>query len=244
MKMAMLAADVGQDVIPYVHAIRDELLGQRQGLPPSFSGGYPLRMIRVGGAEYRLRRLVVGRLYPTSDGAFEFLVDDLAPHIVGRAMTPQAAIDDWRNRVHAAFQQLLAMRPFEMDLSDEHRWRALESIIDTAQFRRSSPVRMRQLGRVDYMRYSYPRAIRWAGAACEQVSLDVMPAEFPSFRHGQWIEGICERDPLTGRLLRVTHIERIPEIRMMSAEQQDKYWDTLPTGDSLPESDLDWTRSD
>jgi hypothetical protein len=242
--MAILAPDVGHDVVPYVYAVRDDLL-QRGRAPASyFSGRYPMRSFRVGTTEYRFRRPMTGRVYPAGAGVLEFAVDALAPYVVGRAATPQEALDDWRNQVHALFQQLLAMRPFEMEPRDRARWRALDSVIDSAQFRRSTPVRMRQLGRVEYLKRPYPCAVHWAGGGRERVSFELMPPEFPSFKPGQWIEAICERDPLTTRLMRVSHVERIPEVRMMSCTQQDQYWENLTTSDSLPESDLDWTSSD
>lgn len=241
--MAMLAPNLGQDVVSYVYAVQDDLL-ERGSTPASFfSGRYPITSFRVGTTEYQLRQSTTGRVYPARAGTFEFVVDALAPYVVGRADTPKAAIEDWRNHVHALFQQLLAKRPFEMDADDRARWRALEAMIDSAQFRRSTPIRMRQLGRVEYRHGQFPCAIHWAGGGRERVSLDVMPPEFPSLKPGQWIEAICERDPLTRRLVRVTHVERIPEVRMMSSQQQNQYWDNLPTSHSLPESDLDWKRS-
>lgn len=240
----MLAPNVGNDVVPYVYAVMSDLLEQRRTAASYFSGRYPLRNFRVGSTEYQLRRPMTGRVYPAGPGRFEFVVDALMPHVIGRANTPQAAAEDWRNQVHAMFQQLLAMRPFEMEATDRAKWRSLESAIDSAQLRRSTPVRMRQLGRVLYLKRPYPCAIHWAGGGRDQVSFELMPPEFPSFKPGQWIEAICERDPLTGRLLRIPHVERIPEIRMMTCHQQNQYWDSLPVSESLPESDLDWTRCD
>jgi hypothetical protein len=241
--MAMLAADVGQEMISYVYAIHDDLLAPR-ARAPFFSGGYPMKTMRVGGTEYQFRRTLYGRVYPIASGEFEFVVDELAPHVVGRASSAPDAINDWCVQVHAALQQMLAMRPFEMTTEDRARWQAFESVIDTAQLRRSTPIRMRQLGCVEYMHYPYPRAVHWVGGGRERVSLEAMPPEFPAYRPGQWIEAICERDPLTSHLLRVTHVERIPDVRLMSRGQQDQYWEALPTSTLLPESDLDWTRAD
>jgi hypothetical protein len=237
----LVAPDMGQDVVPYVYRVRDDLL--EAAAPRSyFSGEHPIRRLRIGTTEYRLRRPMTGRAYPATGSAVEFIVEDLAPHIVGMGMTASAAFEDWRLKVHAHFQQLLALRPFEMSAHDREVWRALNSVIDSAQFRRSIPVRMRELGRVSYKRLWYPCSIRWASGGADDVSFDVVPPEFPSLRAGQWIEAICERDPLTGRLLRVTHMERVPEVRMMSRTQQDDYWESLPTSESLAESDVDWTR--
>lgn len=242
--MAVLTADVGREMIPYVYAVRDELLAQAVRATSFFSGLYPMKSIRVGGTEYQLRRRLQGYVYPSASGDFEFVVDALAPYVVGRARSAEEAIEDWKVKVHAGFQQMLAMRPFEMSTDDRARWHAFELAIDTAELRRSTPIRMRQLGSVEYMHHRYPRAVRWIGGGRERVLLAAMPPEFPGYKPGQWIEAICERDPLTGRLLRVTHVERIPDVRLMSRVQQDEYWDTLPTGETLPESDLDWTGAD
>ncbi len=242
--MPILAPDVGQDMIPYVYAIQDDLL-VAQTAPHLFnSGTYPMKTIQVAGTVYKLRRPLQGRAYLSPRGEYEFVVDALAPHVAGKGASVSEAIDDWRMLVHASIQQMLAMRPFEMSIEDARRWRAFESVIDTSELRRTTPIRMRQLGRVEYLHTQYPQAIHWMGGGRERVSLDAMPSEFPSYKPGQWIEAICERDPLTSRLLRVAHIERIPQVRMMSRDQQDQYWASLPTSTPLPESDLDWTRTD
>lgn len=241
--MAMLTPQVGQDVIPHVYAVTNDMLGDP--LESSyFSGTYPMRSFRVGTAEYRLRRAVDGWMYRAGCGAFNFMVEALGSFVVGQANDPEGAREDWQNQVHASFQQLLAKRPFEMNDDDRALWRALEDIIDSAEYRRSTPVRMRQLGRVKYRSLPYPCAVNWVGGVNESVTFQVMPPEFPSFKSGQWIEAICERDPLTGRLLRVSHVERIPVVRMLNRQQQDGYWESLSTSDSLPESNLDWTRFD
>lgn len=242
--MAILATDVGHDTIPYVYAIKDDLLTTRMESRGFFSGEYPIKTFRVGGTEYKLRGTLRGRVYMSMTGGYEFVVNALAPYATGKGTSAPEAIDDWQSQVHAFIQQMLATRPFEMSAEDASRWRVFESVIDTSELRRTTPLRMRQLGRVEYLRTQYPQAILWMGGSRERVSLEKMPAEFPSYKVGQWIEAICERDPLTSRLLRVTHIERIPEVRMMSRDQQDQYWESLPTSTSLPESDFDWTRTD
>ncbi len=242
--MPLLAPNVGLDAVPYVYAVRDEVLGIQAHTSYYFSGRYPMTSIRVGGTQYALRRAVEGGVYPVGDGQHEFVVDALAPHIVGRGDTADAAVGDWRNKVHAAVQHLLAVRPFEMSESDIERWRAVESIIDISHYRRTAPIRMRQLGSVDYGMRSFPTAVRWADGRRDVVDLGSMPAGFAGLRPGQWIEAICERDPLTGLLLRITDIQPVSEVRLMSVEQQDGFLKSLPTGESLPESDLDWTQLD
>lgn len=239
--MPVLAADVAPDTILHVYAIKEDLLSRPASFSV-FSGAYPMKRFAVGDASYELRHEVVGWLYPVVGGGYEFVVNALAEHVVGRGNTAVAARDDWYSKVHALAQRLLRARPFEMTDLDAAQWRAVESIIDVSHYRRATPVRMRQLGRVEYVRGSFPQAVHWVGARREAVTLDKMPPEFAGFKVGQWIEAVCERDPLSGRLRRVTHVEPIPEVRLMSLEEQSKYWDQLPTSSSLPESDLDWTQ--
>ncbi len=239
--MAVLAPNLGQDVIPYVHAIADDLLGRGSATDSFFSGDYPIHAIQISGIQYTLRRTLMGRLSPTGDGRFQFTVESLAPDIAGEGPSASEAIIRWKSLIHSLVQRLLATRPFERDANEHNRWRTFESAIDMSALRRSTPTRMRQLGRVEFLKDSYPRAIRWIGGNRDHVSLDQMPAEFASYKPGQWVEAFCERDPVVGRLLRVTYIERIPAVRMMSFNEQQQYWDSLPTDDALPESELDWT---
>lgn len=249
--MAMLSLDMPQfpnrnpppTAIMYVAC--DEP-GQRPLLSPYLSLRVRyLNSIKMGDAEYRLRQQpMLGHVDPAMDGGYEFIVDAFAPHAVGRGKTDDEAVEDWKRTVHAEFQRMFSMRPFEMDVADQARWRAMEAMIDIAEYRRTTPIRMRQIGRVEYLRDRYPRAIRWIEGRRERINLESMPPEFSGYRLGQWIEAICERDPLTHRLLRISYVARIPEIRSMTPDEQADFLDTLPTSSDLPESDLDWTKAE
>lgn len=237
--MPMLAPDMGREVAMYVYAVRDELL--RQQLPDAFSGGYPLRSIRVGEAEYPLRFPVVGRVYPTEKGTFEFVVDAVAPFVIGCGQSAEEALDDWSMKVHALFQRLLATRPFETDAADRVRWGALESLIDVAQYRRTTPISMRQVGRIAYQGYPFPRAVKWIDGTSDRIDLARVPAVLAGLKPGQWVEAVCDRDPLSGRLVRIESAQPISPIRPMSEREQAEFMQSLPKGESLPESELDWT---
>ena len=208
------------------------------------SSGYrDVDEMKIGETVYRPRNRATAHCYPVSRGNFECLVLE-TPGIVGSGDDQDAAYADWRNRVHAAFQRLIAMRPFEFTEPDRRQWRVLESFIDVDHYRRSAPIRVRQFGAVEYGGYQFPRSIKWVDGPRDYVTLERAPAEFAGIKPGQWIEAICDHSPLDGRLIRVVHVASVASIRRMTAEQQQEFFASLPSADELPDSDLDWTKLD
>lgn len=202
---------------------------RRQTPPDLYSGVQNLTVLKVGETRYQLRNQISGRCYPHSTESVEFVVDGFGPAFVGIGPTAEDAEEDWREKVHSAFQQLIQMRPFEMDASDERNWSNLQSIIDVPHYRRTCPIVMRQVGRAEYVRTSIPKRIRWANNQIEHVSLDKMPAEFAALKPNQWFDAYVKRDPLTGDLLEVLTVKRINSLRIMSRDQQKGFFQRLST---------------
>ena|GEM_PF-3266563 len=198
-----------------------------------------VEQIQVGATEYVLRSPTLGRFYPLDSGRFEFVVDGFGDHFVGRGDTRHAADQGWRDTVHACFQRLLSTRPFEMNDEDRILWNILEERIDVAKYRRTTPMTLRQVGRARYVRRAIPTRIDWANQRKDYVSLESMPAAFAALKPNQWFEAVVERDPLTGRLLKVLSVRSISTLRLMTMDQQRSYLQSLPKGEELshPESD-------
>ena len=207
-----------------------------------FSGEYPMDEIVVGRTRYKFRNIVRGCLYPTDVGDFEFVLDSLASYVVGRGQSREDAERDWREQVHTLFQRLLKMRPWEMSADEAACWRSLNTLIDVAEYRRTTPIAMRQLGRIRYLTAARPQRIDWAAGGIDHLAFDEAPPEIAGYRAGQWIEAVVDRDPVSGKLLRIHSVEPIPEIRPMGTDEQSRYLEGLPTF-RLPESDVDWTAS-
>ena len=148
---------------------------------------------------------------------------------------------DWRDRVHEAFQDLYRKRPFEMTEREQEQWRALQDAIDVVGYRNETPIVVRQIGKVSRARL--PRQITWIDGKTETVALDDLPGEFASYKPGQPFEADVERDPLTWRLRKVRHVQRIHSIPPMAQAELQRFWATMPGTSSLPTSDRDWTES-
>jgi len=151
--MAFLLADGQVVAIDWPNAAREAISPLHAPSPEGgagrfYSGEQPIGELVVGSTRYPLRRPLRGVFYPARAAAFEYIVEELGHYFVGRADTRQAAFENWRDRVHAAFQRLIRMRPFEMDAEDEARWSTLESVVDVPRYRKTAPITMRQLGKV------------------------------------------------------------------------------------------------
>jgi hypothetical protein len=159
----------------------------------------------------------------------------------GHGDTPLLARQDWERTVHATFQILYGMRPFEMSESERKQWQHLVAAIDVCRYRETTPVCLRQIGQVRWGNRPYPSKIVWIDGAEEQFSLEQVPSELAGCRPGRWIEADVQRDPVTGRLIRIDHIQRIAEVRPLTEPQVSETLEALPKAD-LPKREWDWPK--
>lgn len=236
--MPALHVDVQREADQIIY--REEVDGWQRfskGLP---GGTLPVSEIRVGEANYRMRRPVQGYFTRQADGSCEFWVDGFSPSFVGYGDKAAEAYRDWRDTVHEAFQNLHGMRPFEMDADERQQWDVLEEMIDVIGYRNETPIVLRQIGHVSQAR-PRPRQITWVDGRRETVRFEAMPPEFAGYKPGQYFEADVERDPLTGRLRCVRHVQKISSVRPMTEGQAQQFFKDLPTTADLPESSHEWT---
>lgn len=200
----------------------------------------PITDLRVGVTSYRLRSPVVGWWLPGESEAGEFWVEGFSPRFVGSGVVIDAAFDDWRYQIHETFQDLYGKRAFEMSEAELSAWRLLEDLIDVVGYRNSTPLVLREVGWVSETRPE-PRRITWSDGRREPVDLEKMPGPFAAYKPGQWFEAVVERDSVTGQLLRVVSVQRVPAMRPMSEDHLSEFLQSLPGTNELPDSDESWT---
>ena len=196
----------------------------------------------VGEAVYRLRRPVDGYFMKPIDGDCQFLVNGFIPTFVGNGNLAWDAYNNWQNVIHETFQTLYAKRPFEMSPEEQRQWDILNEMIDIVSYRNETPIVVRQIGRVTQDRSQQLRQITWVDGRKEQVSFDIMPPEFASYKVGQYFEADVERDPRNGRMRQVRHVQRVHSLPPLPESQLDEFWKSLPSTESLPKSNRDWTQ--
>lgn len=239
--MAVLTVDPQPVVVHSVRYESEENQGQYSAQRAFFgSGDESVSDLRVGNTSYPLRRPLHGKYYSACGDPYEFTAEELGACFIGRGDNAADARKNWRDAVHQAFQSLIRKRPFEMDEEDRARWRILQSVIDVPKYRRTTPMTMRQIGRIQRARPT-PTRVAWANGAKENVALDQAPGVFASLKPSQWFEAVVKRDSRTGRLREIVHLWPIRTVRLMSPQEQDEFWESLPTAESLPDSNVDWT---
>ena len=222
--ISILAANGGKD------AEDKNLFDVTRGIIPS-----PLR---VGDTVYSLRPQLFGTYYPGSGGGDgDFIVLELFPEFIGRGRSFHDAFLDWRNQVHCRFQELYSKRPFELTDSEAATWQLLERYINVNLYRTTTPLTIRQRGKVARVR-PLPDLIEWEDGQKEKVRLDQMPGEFAAYKSGQPFEAIVTRDPLDFHLLKVTHVNRMKSLPRLSDNEFNDLIRSIPTTCSLP--DTDW----
>jgi hypothetical protein len=199
----------------------------------------PFDQLEVGQTVYEFRSRVMGTFVPGRSGADgEFTVPEFFPEYVGRGRNDEAAFRDWRDQIHARFQELYPKRPFEMTEPEKTAWACLERQIDVAAYRLRTPLTVRQKGKVLRAR-PFPDRIEWEDGLSEEVKLDQMPGDFVTYKPGQPFEAIVARDPVDFRLLKVTYVQRAHARPRISSDEVCGLINSIPTSRSLPDADWD-----
>lgn len=107
-----------------------------------------------------------------------------------------------------------------MSPNDRLVWETLNAVIDVTVYRNTTPIVVRQFGRIRKVR-PYPVEVEWEDGQREQVTFaDVADPDYVTYRPGQPFEAIVQRDPLTFGLLRVIHIRRQSEARRLAPHDE------------------------
>ncbi len=164
----------------------------------------------------------------------EFTVPQFSPYFTGRGRNFDEAFLNWRDQVHGQFQELYSKRPFEMTNQEAELWQTLESLIDVPTYKNTTPLTIRQIGKVTRCR-PLPEQIQWEDGHKEAVRLDQMPGEFATYKSGQPFDAIVVRDPVNLTLIKVTHIRRTGSLPMVTPTEQEALLREIQTMSSLPE---------
>jgi hypothetical protein len=211
---------------------------------------YPVRAfksikeeVRVGETRYRLRSPAVMTFYPyVSRGKGQLIAESAESDIdgaypIGEGETYEEAFEDWTSQFHVQIQTLLAKRPWEMTPDERKQMAFIERKIDLAAYHRETPVTVHEIGTVARRR-PLPDRIKWENGRTERINLSLMPGEFATFVAGQRFEAITHRDPITGRLRKVTFVAKLGRLKAAPADSWEK------TRTSLDDPEVEWDEID
>ena len=182
-------------------------------------------------AKYPLWRPLTGRWLPAPrvDGVgFSFQVDGV-PEIIGYGTTVAKALSDFSEQFHTRLQQLVVMRPFEMDELERSRWDALCELVDIESYRLSLPLHTIEYGKV---LANQPRRwmVQWeASRSPTSVDLETFPDDFASYRVGQPFMAIVIREQRTMGIERVLRVTKVSLPATRSRAEDDEFAASLPS---------------
>lgn len=190
----------------------------------------------VSDVSYPLRRAFVGRYYRYLE---QLIIDGISPLIVGRGASENAAKEDFCLQIHSAIQDLLGKRPFELSSRDKQLLTTIDRFVDVTVFRNTQPIQVRQYGKISKAR-PYPEEIEWENGTKDIVPLSLVSTpEYVSFKPGQPIEAVVERDPMTFRLRRVIHISKCKATRTWSVMDETEFMASIGSS-STAKADPNW----
>lgn len=192
--------------------------------------------LTIGQIRYPLRRRLNGQYFPLTG---ELIVEEFGGSFVGHGTDLDDALEDFRLTVHQRFQQLMYRRPFELTGQDEMDWALLCRMIDETSFRNALPVQMRQFGEVQFCQRSRPYAIRWDSGHQEVIDPAIVRSpEYLTYRPGQPVEAVVERDRLTDAIVAIPFITRVRSFRS-SRTIENELNDKIGSSLDYPETDWD-----
>ena len=226
-----------------------ETLAQGIGTGISAEDG-PCQEFRVGGTWYRFvpceyvngkGRGLEGSVDRES-AAWSFAAENAdLPRFRGSGESRETASANWRHLMHRRFQQLVRKRPFRMTEEEKADWEILSQLIDVEHYRKTTPIKRQETGFISALR-SGVCEITWLGSeAVEELSLENAAPEFAGFGEGQWFEALVERNRGDYSLSKVIHAQPIDPIEGMTDEEWREWLSSLPTTETLPKSDTDWS---
>ncbi|MEX0702016.1 MAG: hypothetical protein WD069_07965 [Planctomycetales bacterium] len=200
-----------------------------------------LTHLDVGKAQYALRGPRAIHVDPVADHEWTYTVEGFSPRFVGRGESIDASRKDFGVMVHKAFQMLVGLRPFRMTPEQHSDWRILEDAIDVDAYRASVPLTIIEVGVVTAAG-SDGCTVKWIdGDREEHVRFEEAPPEFAALSSGQWIEALVERQAIDYSLNAIRFVRNTEALEVMDAEECDRWIRTLPSDDSLPRSEIEWT---
>lgn len=203
----------------------------------SVTGRVVIHTISVGSTVYELLRPI--QISHSWDNLWFCWAQDFGFAYIGQAETLPKSYENWRELVHADFQNLYRKRVFEMTDREQERWNLLVDVIDVLHYKQNTPLSVREIGYISYGKRSYPTRIRWIHGRIEDFSLSQVPPELAECKPGQWIEAVVKRHPVTNRLLSIEHIQKIKPLFTPSPSQLSEEWESTPRAD-LPKTKWDW----
>lgn len=190
------------------------------------SSFYPLAEIKVGETKYRLLSPIDALVnYDPNEKQWECRTRRLK-YIGLSNESREAAIEDFNSQIHVSFQQLYSKRPFEMTKDEYVEWIKIANTIDLLHYKTTTPLKIREIGCVSYGKLSYPYRIKWLTDENYIIHPANVPAELMSYKTGQWIEAIVERNPVNNRLFRISSVRKI-KFRIPRPGDVQKYWDNM-----------------
>jgi len=186
--------------------------------------------LKIGNSEYPLRLNINLERVRIGDDWYCSCAD--GTELIGRGNNAFEAEDDWKRRFHAHFQQLYAIRPFEMDDNQKRSWQFLCDIVDVAEYRATTPVETCEIGRISFGKVSYPQKIHWLNGRQERINLGSVPATMAGYKTGQWFEATVHRDPITAKLKGIVACKKIASVHLERRPHVvEDFWKQIPAAD-------------
>jgi hypothetical protein len=221
---------------PVTHAISNLRDGSLGGF--SVASEILIEEIRIGTTVYALRVPTRGYfLPPRATRGGKFWVDGFSPKFAGAGETVLTARTDWEETVHLEFQQLYAMREFEMGDADRETWGLLAERIDVELYREMTPLIGREIGKV-IAATPGRRRIQWLDGMSDDYTLSQVPGAFAAYKAGAWFEAQVVRNPLDGRFMEILSAQRITSLDSITPAEVRELERQFPTSKDLPAATL------
>lgn len=170
---------------------------------------------------------------PQENGYWRAVGETVGSAVVGRGLTSEEALRDWRKRFRMTIESFLEMRPFEMTEEDKDLWTRIQAVIDVPRYKATKPMIFKQVGKVYQIRGVRVK-IEWEDGLRETVDPNVFDEAFSRFRVGQPFEVVVTRHPLTFRLIRADALRRLPADRPVSQERSNAIWERAVGSPKVP----------
>jgi hypothetical protein len=195
---------------------------------------FPIHEVRVDDAVYPFISTVYGYCELIVDTfVFQVVAANVVMPIIGKGRSLDEARQDWERQFHLRFHELYIKCDWERSEEEQQLWEVFEEIVDIQSYRKLTPLKFEQTGKIIQRISDDQCVIEWIGGQQDIVNYVDCPSELAQHKAGEYFRADVLREYETDNLVRICSIFA-SDYRDYTHEELDKIIDSLPTTKDFP----------
>jgi hypothetical protein len=195
---------------------------------------FPIHEVRYDEVIYPFINVIYGHCETVVGDSVNWVyATNIFASIIGKGQSPQEAKQNWEQMFHQTFQEIYTKLDWERTKEEQQLWETFERIVDIPAYRKLTPLKFEQTGKIIRYISSDQCEIEWIGDRRDIVSCNNCPSELFEYEVGKYFRAEVLRGYGTDDLVKICSIS-VSNRREYTREELDKIIDSLPTTKDFP----------